>query len=210
VQWFLDHEIPLRGHVTEAVSGDPIEADIAITGVNYTQGEIRKSEPKFGRYHYFLPKGIHEVTFSAAGYAPRTFTIEVKNRKSTQLEVQLGPGPLLTVNGCANQSGLLDIDFDWPAGAGQTYMNGISFSNTGMYLPNGIFYPLGWDALFQITFGKLPGWMGNLDGSGHASASLGIPHDPAVVGLEFYMAYITLEGGKATAASAAAKIFIDA
>jgi hypothetical protein len=210
VQWFLDHEIPLRGHVTEAVTGQPIEADIALTGINYTQGETRKTEPRFGRYHYFLPPGTHEVTFSAPGYDPRTFTVEIKYNKSTLLEVQLGQGPQLTVKGNANQTGLLDIEFDWAAGAGQTYWNGISFSNTGFYLPGGIFVPIGWDALYQLTLGVLPGWMGTLDASGHASAALGIPHDPNVVGLQFYMAYFTVVGKKPTAASAAVKVFIDA
>ncbi len=211
VQWFLDHETPLRGHVVEAISGDPIPADIAIKGINYTQGEIRKAEGQFGRFHYFLPPGTYEVTFSSLGYGARTFDVVIDKRQSTLLEVQLGPGPTLTVNGKASQNGLLNLDFDWPAGAGHQYLNGISFIDTGFFFKNGVHVPIGWDYLYQFSLGAFPGWMGTLDGFGHAAASLPIPQDPLMVGLEFFMAYFTLYPSttRASAASAAVKISID-
>lgn len=210
IRWFLDHEIPLKGHVKEAVTGAPIEADIAVSGITYTQGEIRASEPKFGRFHYFLPPGSYTVTFSAPGYEARAFPVTVTAGHSTTLEAQLGPGPTLTVTGEAVLDGILDLDFDWPAGAGQLYMNGASLVNTGFHFKNGVFVPVGWDLLYQLTLGLLPGWMGNLDGSGHADASLPIPRDPAVVGLTFYMAYFTVDPATnlPTAASTAVKLVI--
>jgi hypothetical protein len=211
VQWFLDHEIPLRGHVTEAVTGDPIEAEMAITGVTYKMGETRKSEPRFGRYHYHLPPGTHEITFSAPGYAPRTFDVTVAADESTLLEVQLGPGPTLTVNGPAAQGEHLDLDFDWPSGPGEIYFNGLSFGTTGFNFKNGVHVPLDWDILYQLTLGAVPGWVGYLDGSGHADAILPIPHNNLILGLTVYMGYFTLEAGTNTplAASAAVNITFD-
>ena len=211
IRWFLDHEIPLQGHVKEAVSGAPLEADIAVNGITYTQGEVRSSEPRFGRYHYFLPPGNYQVTFSSPGYAARSFDVTVWAGKSTTLEVQLGPGPVLTVTGEAAMDGILDLDFDWPAGAGQVYMNGVSFTNTGFHFKNGVFVPIGWDYLYQITVGAFPGWMGTLDGNGHGDAVLPIPRDPVVLGLELYMAYFTMDPATSvpTAASAAVKIVIE-
>jgi hypothetical protein len=211
IQWFLDHEIPLRGHVIEAISGNPLEAEIAIKGVNYTQGEIRRSEPKFGRYHYFLPPGTHEVTFSKAGYSPRTFDVTIVDGKSTLLEVQLGPGPTLTVNGPATQDHVVDLSFDYPAGPGQGYLNGISLGTDGFTFKNGLHVPLTLDFLYLLTVGALPGWLGYLDGSGHAEASLYVPRDPLVVGFTVYMAYFTFDGtNQPAAASAAVNITVDA
>lgn len=212
IRWFLDHEIPLRGHVTEAITGNPIEADITIAGINYTEGEIRKTEPKFGRFHYFLPPGNYDVTFTAAGYAPKTYPVTITAGKSFLLEAQLGQGPVLAVSGHASQTGILDLDFDWPAGAGQKFMNGVSFVDTGFTFKNGVHVPVGVDFLYLYTLGTLPGWSGQLDGAGHASALLPLPHDPTIVGLLLYMAYFTMDPVtyKPTAASAAAKIFIDA
>ncbi len=211
VKHFLGRRIPLRGHVVEADTGVPIVADIEITGINYTQGEIRKTEPRFGSFQYFLPQGAYDITFSAAGYDPETFTVNIVGGRSTLLEVNLGQGPALTVNGNAAKGGLLDIDLDWAAGAGQIYYNGVSLTDTGFNFKNGVHVPIGWDFLYSITVGAFPGWNGTLDGSGHASTSLAIPNDPVVQGLLIYMAYFTMKPSNyaVTASSAAAKILID-
>jgi len=88
-KWFLDEEIPLQGHVREATTGKSIVADISIDGIDYVRDEVRQSEAKFGRYHYFLPPGIFEITFSADGYLSETYTIKIKDGESTNLEVTL-------------------------------------------------------------------------------------------------------------------------
>jgi len=191
VQWFIDHEIPLYGHVTEAGTGVPIDADIAVSGLTYPEGDLRQSGGDFGRFHYFLPAGSYNVTFSAAGYSPRTVPVTVTAGESTVLETQLGTEPALSVTGRVALGETLDLDFDWPAGAGQQFMNAVSWENTGFTFPNSMFFPLGRDSLFNRTVGKLPGWDGSLDGSGHASAVLDIPNIPSFAGRTFYMAFFT-------------------
>lgn len=212
IQAFFDHEIPLRGHVKEAITGDPIRADISIQGINYTQGELRRTEPQYGSFSYFLPAGTYTITFTATGYTPVTKTVQIVNGKSTLLEVQMGTGPLLTVNGLASQDNLLDLDFDWPAGAGQIYLNGISLGkDTGFTFKNGVHVPLNWDILYTLTVGALPGWIGYLDGTGHAEAQLFIPRDPEVLGLTVYMGYFCLDAvtRHALTATSAVDIYID-
>ena len=189
VQWFIDHEIPLQGHVTEARTGAPLVADIDIAGITYTEGEIRQSESRFGRFHYFLPPGTYNVTFSATGYTPRTVQVTVNADESTVLETQLGTDPVLTVTGRVAPGETLDLSFDWPAGAGENFINGVSLINTGHTFNNGVFYPIGVDTILKNTAGNLPGWSGVLDGSGHASAVLDIPNDPGLAGTLFYMAW---------------------
>jgi hypothetical protein len=211
VQWFLDHPIPLFGHVKEARAGLPLEADITVAGVTYTQNEVRRSDPSFGRFCYFLPQGNFDLTFTAAGFAPRTINVDVDHRDPTFLEVHLGPEPQLTVKGIVAQGQTVGLDFDWPAGAGQAYVNGVSFTDAGFTFPNGVHVPIGWDTLYDMTcFGKVPGWLGYFDGAGHGSALLPIPHDPSIVDLTLYMAYFTWDLGLngASSASAAVEIFI--
>jgi len=190
IKWLMQHEIPLKGHVTEAGTGNPIEADISIAGINYTQGEIRRCEDDYGRFHYFLPAGSYSVTFSASGFNSRTVQASVTNDKSTTIETQLGPRPVLSVSGRVATGQTLNIDFDYPAGAGQQYTNAVSYIDNGITFNNGVHYPIGVDNLLKSTAGKYPGWQGTLDASGHASGSLTIPTTPGLVGATFYMAYI--------------------
>ncbi|MBU0753640.1 MAG: carboxypeptidase-like regulatory domain-containing protein, partial [Planctomycetes bacterium] len=163
--------------------------------------------------HYFLPPGTREVTFSAPGHTPRTFDVEIAAGLSTLLEVQLGPGPTLTVNGPATQDNTLDLFFDWPEGAGQFYMNGISLSaEEGFTFKNGVHVPLDFDLLYSLTLGVFPGWFDNLDGTGHGYARFYIPIEPALVGLTAYMGYFVFDAVNylPLAASAAVKLSIDA
>ena len=208
--YLLDLEIPLKGHVVEAGTGTPLEADIAIQGINYTQGEVRRSDPKFGRYYYFLPAGTYQVTFSAPGYTPRTETVNIVKGKSLNLEVQLGTGPALTVKGELGLNTTSTLDFDWPAGPGHLFYNGVSLLNAGFTFKNGIHVPVGWDLLYQSTLGVVPGWTGTLDGAGHASATLPLPNEPTLIGMVMYMAYFTVDPAtyRASAASAAVRLEI--
>jgi len=211
VSYFLDLPIPLRGYVNEVGTGNPIDADIAIQGVNYTEGEIRQTEPKFGAYYYFLPPGNYDITFSAPGYAPKTVQTQIIKDKTTLLNVQLGQGPALNVNGQTCLGGNLDLEFDWPAGANHDYFNGVSLIDSGYTFKNGIRIPIGIDTLFLTTLGVFPGWSGQLDGAGNATASLPIPNLAAVAGLEFYIGYFTADPvkHKPSGASIAVKAFID-
>jgi len=101
VQWFLGHEIPLWGHVTDAIYFTPIRATMSIAGITYTQNEIRKSESMYGRYHYFLPPGNYEITFTAPGYLPAVRNVTIVDAVSTQLEVTMQPEPTIpTLSTC--------------------------------------------------------------------------------------------------------------
>ncbi len=191
VKWFLEHEIPIKGHVTETTSGDPLVADIEISGINYTAGDKRRSGGPEGRFHYFLPPGNYDVTFSATGYSARTVNVDVAADRSLVLETQLGSGPALTVTGHVSPGETLALSFDYPAGANQYYVNGLSLIDTGFTFGNGLFFPIGLDDTLRNTAGHFPGWSGQLDGSGHADAALAIPANPGLVGMTFYMAYLT-------------------
>ena len=87
----LQREIPVWGHVTDAVTGLPIEADIRYVENPFTQGEQNRSEPRYGRYHAFLPPGNHTLRFTAAGYVTQDVPVTVTPGGSVLEDVQLVP-----------------------------------------------------------------------------------------------------------------------
>lgn len=84
----------LTGHITDAITGQPIMAEITIKDIDNT-GEPRQayqSNIKFGSYYRLLKNGEYEVTFSKEGYYPKTFTsVEIFKNSVTILDVQLMP-----------------------------------------------------------------------------------------------------------------------
>jgi hypothetical protein len=89
--FMLQRPIPVWGHVTDAATGLPLEADISYVENPFTLGEQNQSEPRHGRYHAFLPAGNHTLRFELTGYQPQEIPVTVSNISSLQLDVQLSP-----------------------------------------------------------------------------------------------------------------------
>ncbi len=88
--WMLQKPIPVWGHVTDS-AGAPVEASISYLENPFTLGEQNNSEPVFGRYHAFLPDGVHTLRFEAQGFDPQDIPVTVLNGAAVQLEVVLLP-----------------------------------------------------------------------------------------------------------------------
>jgi carboxypeptidase T len=91
IMWMMGRPISLSGHVTNACTGAPVVANLAYSGVNYSNGEFNKSGGPTGRYHAFLPAGNFTVTFSAAGYVSQNVPITVTSVSAQVLDVALVP-----------------------------------------------------------------------------------------------------------------------
>jgi|GEM_PF-1153860 len=91
ILWMLERPIPLAGHVTDAVTGAPLAAQIELVGVNFPNGETNYSSGRFGRYHIFAPPGNYNVRFSVTGYEPKTVPVTIVANTATVLNVQLNP-----------------------------------------------------------------------------------------------------------------------
>ena len=88
---FLQREIPVWGHVTDAITGQPLVANITYVENPFTQGEQNRSEPLYGRYHAFLPAGLHTLRFSLAGYQTQDVPVTVTATGSVLADVTLTP-----------------------------------------------------------------------------------------------------------------------
>jgi len=65
------------GHIRDADTGEPLEAEVEISGFVKPNGEIRRSEPKFGSFYWLWEDGDYTVTFHSEGYVPQSFDITV-------------------------------------------------------------------------------------------------------------------------------------
>jgi hypothetical protein len=91
----LSLEIPLSGHVFDACTGEPLDADLSFSGVNYVNGENNSSGGIFGRYHAFLPPGNYQVQFAATGYETRNVPVTIQAGLPELREVAMRPDHFL-------------------------------------------------------------------------------------------------------------------
>lgn len=81
----------LRGHIIDAQTGAPIgRATINLDRVIFTEGEVRRPEPVFGRFHWIVEPGIYTVRIAAPGFQPQSHTVIV-GEQPVRLEVRLDP-----------------------------------------------------------------------------------------------------------------------
>ncbi len=91
-RWLLQLAIPLRGSVTNASNGDPLEAEISFPNVAYEHDEVGGSNSRFGRYHAFVPDGSYDAVFEVEDFETQTITgINVNSVFSTQVNVAMLP-----------------------------------------------------------------------------------------------------------------------
>jgi len=74
----------VRGFVNDATTGSAIESSITYTPRQLFDGESLHSRQSDGRFGLWLPKGTHDVTFSAPGYAPQTKRVTVEGYNQPQ------------------------------------------------------------------------------------------------------------------------------
>jgi carboxypeptidase T len=109
IRWMLARPISLSGHVTDACSGEPLEASVELVGVAFSHGEGWSSGGPSGRFDVIAPAGNHQVRFSAPGHVAQTHPVTLSGSAGTTLDVALEPLQAwssyctagTTANGCA-------------------------------------------------------------------------------------------------------------
>jgi hypothetical protein len=99
------HRSTLTGHITNAVTNEPLVAEIFIEGIDDT-GVFRepyRSNEDFGRYYRILLPGEYNITFSTYGFndsGPHTITIT--ENEQTILDSSLYPSDTVSISGIVN------------------------------------------------------------------------------------------------------------
>lgn len=197
LRWLIDLPIPLSGHVTNRYTGGPVRADIAVEGYVYGNGETRFSEARGGRYHYFLPDGSFNLTFTADGYVPKVVPAVKVSAAGTVLNVALEPSATLTVTGPARIGTTVGLTLEDPGMPLKAYAMHAALTTTPpINLGHGDLVPLGPDFLFflspQLT-GIFQNYYGVLDAAARATARAVLPREPAFVGLTVHHAFVSID-----------------
>ncbi|OHB72881.1 MAG: hypothetical protein A2Z25_05265 [Planctomycetes bacterium RBG_16_55_9] len=87
----LQRPICLSGHVTDALTGEPLAATITSLEVPFENGETNRSNERWGRYHAFLPTGTYTIEFAAEGFCPEYRTIEMITDAGQVMDVTMHP-----------------------------------------------------------------------------------------------------------------------
>ena len=91
IKWNLKRKIPISGHITDSITGDPIEAKIGFKGIYFPYNESNFSDKHFGYYHQFCPPGTFTLSFSAEGYATVEKEIMILEDSAQTLAIKLSP-----------------------------------------------------------------------------------------------------------------------
>ena len=90
ILWDIEQPIPLSGHVTDRLTGAPLEANIELLDVEFKTRETNSSGGAFGQYHIFAPPDKYKIRFTASGYLPAKRTVHITNSPQI-LDIQLIP-----------------------------------------------------------------------------------------------------------------------
>lgn len=78
-QFFLDRTLTtpsIQGHITDSVTGQPLQANVSVAEVTFTHGEAPRQAGPHGRYHWLtVPGRTYHVTYSMAGYVSQTLAV---------------------------------------------------------------------------------------------------------------------------------------
>jgi hypothetical protein len=101
--WYMNRVIAtgVKGLVTDAVTGLPLEADVNVTQVN----KIIKSDLQVGDYHRLLMPGTYTLTFARNGYETLTQTgVAVVDGQMTVRNAALQPSATYALTGTVTAS----------------------------------------------------------------------------------------------------------
>jgi hypothetical protein len=119
-QFFLDKTLDgpqIRGKVTNAVTGAPVQANVGVQEVTFTHGESPRRSAPNGTYYWLARSGqTYHVTVSQPGYCTATSEVAVDSGPAT-LDVALVP-PTPPAGVTANGNGDNRIDLSWSPAIG--------------------------------------------------------------------------------------------
>lgn len=134
--FMLQKEIPVWGRVTDASTGAPVVASISYVENPFTLGEQNNSDPHHGRYHAFLPDGMHTIRFEHPCYVTQEIPVNVVSGVGLQLDVAMVPVGCLTLSAHTTGGGVGDLTISL-TGISATTVQGYTVVSFNTTLPVG-------------------------------------------------------------------------
>lgn len=95
----------LTGHVTDSLTGEPLAAEVIVEDFAAPYFQPRMSDSLYGRYWRILQVGSYDVKVKKYGYEDKLIeNVVVNNSAWTQLEVELDPKDICTIDGTVSCS----------------------------------------------------------------------------------------------------------
>lgn len=103
------------GHVVDAVTGEPLAADVSLEEMQLPDGKRLTSRPDSGRFHVIVVPGDYTLRVEREGYQPATVPVSV-GESFSPVEVQLVPtaAELLVSEDFEQQDAALEWTSGWP------------------------------------------------------------------------------------------------
>jgi hypothetical protein len=135
-QFFLDKTLDgpqIRGKVTNAVTGAPVQANVSVQEVTYTHGESPRRSAPNGNYYWLARSGqTYHVTVSQPGYCTATSAVSVGAGPATLDVALVPPTPPAGVTASGNGDNRIDVSWS-PAIAAVEYKVSRSLTSGGPY-----------------------------------------------------------------------------
>jgi len=91
LNWFENALYGIRGIVTDASNGSPLDATITVVGHDFDNSEV-KTDPDIGDYHRMLEAGTYTIEISSPGFVTHTENnVVVTDNNTVRLDVALQP-----------------------------------------------------------------------------------------------------------------------
>ena len=120
-QFFLNRTLDgpqIRGKVTNAVTGAPLDATIAVQEVTFTHGESPRRAAPNGTYHWLARTGqTYHLTFSKPGFCTTTSPVTVGSGPATLDAALVPPTPPGGVTASGNGDNRIDVSWSAAIGA---------------------------------------------------------------------------------------------
>ncbi len=171
----------VKGIVTDSITGNPLEAQVTISGHDMDNSHVETKMP-YGDYYRPIKAGTYAFTYSAQGYQSKTITLTVTDYDQITQDVQLGPAPPVagfyaeTTSSCTGDIQFIDqtntspgSTYLWNFGDGTT---SIEINPLHIYSQDGIF-----DVSLTVTNG-----IGSNTITEIAYIEIDMPDAPVVVG----------------------------
>jgi hypothetical protein len=187
----------LTGHVADACTDAPLDANVTLAGVRFPNGETVSSGGDAGRYDLLMPPLTAQVNFDRPGFRHGNVALAAMPGVEQAADVELLANAIVAGPGTVAVGNPAPFVFTSLSDAGNLYGGLMSVSGISPGIPiNDCTLPVKPDPTTFLPF-KAPvpfaNFVGVLDAAGSTTATFHVPNDPVLAGIDFDFAFFTVD-----------------